>query len=140
MLSGMRWLFALLLLAACAADPAEDQAFINSHADQIVANCRAQTTTNADRVRCVSGYMHNFYRDINYPHLDVYDAQQAQILVLAEKLDREQISEDEYRAEIKALVSRSVSVADQRNTNAAVRYRAYKPTYCFPIGATVVCQ
>lgn len=136
----MRWLFALLLLTACASDPAEDQAFINSHANQIVTNCRAQTATNADRVRCVSRNMHNFYRDVGYPHLDIYDAQQAQILVLAEKLDREQITEDEYRAGIQALVSQSVSSADSRNTNAAIRYRAYKPTYCWPIGATMICQ
>jgi outer membrane murein-binding lipoprotein Lpp len=133
------------LLAGCVAGPsAEDMAAVQTGK----AQCDRLSTSTA-RARCEVANANKYLRRyVPQGSLDLADVAEAQMLVLAQKVDAGQMTQAEADLELAQAKSRLISEEQQRNTNANLSWAAWKsaqPQFrtCQALGssysATVTC-
>lgn len=107
-----------------------------------IAACRAQTWPNAvARAKCINE-AETPIRGALRTGQDLFDLRQATRLVLAEKIDRKEMTEAEANLEFAKATSQLVSADNQRSLatrSVAAQERAAAPVSCTRFGSTVTC-
>lgn len=136
-----------LLLTACHHGAKSDWSALARNAIAVQEECRnkrlaGELPDRAASVRCATPRVLELYRAAHYPYMDLIELARAQMLVIAERRDRDQISDAEEGAALAELNTRITGELDRRVTSSATRaaaIHATMPVICNTFGNTTIC-
>jgi hypothetical protein len=135
-----------IILSACTL-PTTNWPEVHQQAHAVLDQWEQQRVTGllvnyADVERCASPKIRALYVANHFQYIDLIDLYQAKRLVIAEKRDRQELSDSDAAVQIAEIRVQVISEMEQRSTAAAARAAAISsmmPVSCTTVGNSTVC-
>lgn len=139
---------AVLLLGGCAFEP--DWHRLHARAEAIQMDCYKKHSTYAAGVDCGTQKIVQLYSAANWPHMDLLHYQRSQLLAIAERFDRGEITQIQADAAFDEVNFRVGTETRRREEAENARRAAFfnamnaapsqpQPMTCYPVGAVTRC-